>query len=115
MPAVLKFFNAFLKNIDLFPNSQFLRYNGEKEYTTATGGCISITVITIFIALFASMGLKTLERKIINTSISTEYEVDPQLSTIVASPAGGFMFGISIFGFNLNDPTTKIFNITLWQ
>ena len=49
-----------LKQIDLFPTNSFIRYNGESEYTTSTGGFMSLIVIIIFIVLFARMGLLTL-------------------------------------------------------
>lgn len=74
---ILKCLNKILKTIDLFPTSIFLRYKGETDYTTATGGFLSITVIIVFIILFASMGIKTLKKEIISTSSETLYEVDP--------------------------------------
>ena len=58
----------YLRKFDLFPASQFLRYRGDPEYTTATGGIISLGVITIFIILFAAMGIQTAKREIIEAS-----------------------------------------------
>lgn len=46
-----------------------MRYNGDGEYTTATGGFVSIVVIIVFAVMFASMALKTIDRKIITSSI----------------------------------------------
>ena len=54
-----------LRKFDLFPANQFLRYKGDPEYTTATGGIISLFVITIFIILFATMGIQTAKRELI--------------------------------------------------
>jgi hypothetical protein len=51
-----------LRYVDLFPSSAFLRYGGDSEYTTTTGGLTSVIVIAVLIALFASMGLKTVKR-----------------------------------------------------
>jgi hypothetical protein len=69
--GILRCLARSLRAIDLFPTSTFLRYKGETDYTTATGGCLSITVIIVFVILFASMGIKTVKRQIINTSSST--------------------------------------------
>ena len=56
-----------LKKIDLFPATNFIRYNADHEYTTSMGGFVSIAVIIIFAVLFASKGLKTIERSIIDS------------------------------------------------
>ena len=56
-----KFFRMF----DLFPNSKLLRYNGDPEYNSTTGGFISVAVLIVFIILFASMGIKTVQKEII--------------------------------------------------
>ena len=69
MPSCCFHFSNLLRKPDLFSQTTLLRYNGEAEYSTATGGFISIAVITIFIALFFSMGLKTLNKEIITSSI----------------------------------------------
>lgn len=112
--GILKCVHRVLKTIDLFPTSTFLRYKGDTDYTTATGGCLSITVIIVFVILFASMGVKTLKKQIINTSSETLYEVDPPKLEIKTSPEGGFMFGVLIFGFDLTTPF-KLFDINLYQ
>ena len=62
--STTKFFEFF----DLFSYSTFLRYRGDAEYTTATGGILSLGVIAISAVLFASMGLKTVNKEIIYSS-----------------------------------------------
>lgn len=114
MPSIHRCISKVLKSIDLFPTSNLIRYNGECEYTTATGGCLSITVIVICLILFASMGVKTLGRKIISASSTTIHEIDPQLLEVTASPEGGFMFGIGLFELDITSPI-KAFSISLWQ
>jgi hypothetical protein len=52
-------FEAILKIFDFFPNTQFIRYQGEGDFKTATGGFFSIILITIFSVLFFSAGFKT--------------------------------------------------------
>ena len=51
-----------LKKIDLLSTSQLIKYKGDSEYATATGGFISITVIGICLALFANMGILTIQK-----------------------------------------------------
>lgn len=62
MPSFFFCATKAFRALDLFPNNKLLRYNGESEYTTTTGGVISAIVLVIFIILFASMGVKTLKR-----------------------------------------------------
>ena len=69
--------NKAFKKVDLFPNAQLLRYNGESDYTSLTGGILSVAVIVIFIVLFANMGFKTVNKDLITSSIYTEQEVEP--------------------------------------
>ncbi len=61
-----------LRSVDLFPTSNFVRYSGDSEYTTSTGGLTSVVVIIIFIILFANMGLKTVKMEIISSEFYTE-------------------------------------------
>ena len=62
MPSFRSLFAAFFKKVDLFEHNNLLRYNGESEYTTVTGGLVSIAVIVLYVILFASMGLKTVQK-----------------------------------------------------
>ena len=103
----------FIKLFDLFPANQFLRYKGEADYTTVTGGLTSLLILTVFMAMFASMGLQTAQRQIIFASASTTYETDPPPATLTASPKGRFMFAIASLPLNLNDPTVTYFDIQL--
>jgi hypothetical protein len=104
-----------LKKIDLFPTDQFVRYNGESEYTTATGGLVSLALIVVILILFSNKGIQTLDRSTISSSISTKFEVNPSPIKVITSPKGGFMFAVGLFNINLNDPTVTYFNITLFQ
>ena len=63
--------SKFFRMFDLFPNSKLLRYNGEPEYNSTTGGFISVAVLVIFIILFASMGLRTVQKDIIFSTSSS--------------------------------------------
>ena len=63
--------------VDLFSTNELLRFKGEPYYATLTGGCTSLAVIGIFMGLFASMGLQTLRKEIITSSVSVSYDQDP--------------------------------------
>lgn len=41
----------FLRNIDLFASTQLLRFKTETDYSTLTGGFLSLLIIIIFGAL----------------------------------------------------------------
>jgi len=62
MKPFFRILNKALKSLDLFPTSNFLRYSGENEYTTASGGVISVAICVVFAVLFASMGIRTINR-----------------------------------------------------
>ncbi len=68
-------FTTLLRKFDLFPTTQFLRYKSEAEYKTATGGFVSMAVIVIFVILFYSLGTQTVNRQIINGSVTYNIEV----------------------------------------
>ena len=78
MRPVFKVIQGFFRGIDLFPTSTFLRYKGDNDYTTVTGGCVSFSVIVIFVILFSSMGIRTLRKEIIASATQTEYTADPE-------------------------------------
>ena len=77
MRSVLKCLDNAIRQLDLFPTSTFLRYKGDNDYKTATGGIVSIIVIMTFVVLFASMAVRTVRREIINTSQSNQADPDP--------------------------------------
>ena len=57
---VLYWTNKAFRKLDLFPTTNFIRYNAEDYYSTTTGGIASLAIIIIFTVLFASKGLRTL-------------------------------------------------------
>jgi hypothetical protein len=106
---------AFLRWGDMFTTSQFLRYRGDNDYGTATGGFTSIAVLIVFVILFANLGLQTARRELIKSSVSQESETNPSPIEIVIGPDGGFIFVLGIMGLNLNDPMVTYFDISLTQ
>lgn len=104
-----------LKSLDFFPTQQFLRYKGEPEYKTATGGFCSILVIIIFIILFINTGINVLNKKNVSVAYDIQNQADPQSTTLTASPSGKFMFAVNVFGIGVFDATHTNFNVTLQQ
>ena len=111
------FFSAVgkaFRSVDLFPTSKLIRYNGDAEYTSTTGGIISVLVIAIFIVLFASMGIRTIRKEIIQTETEVSENSDPSELKIKLGPEGGMIPTIFLNGFNLTHPP-RAFNISLME
>ena len=115
MPSCFYYLNNFLRKPDLFCQSSLVRYNGQAEYSTATGGFLSIAVITIFVALFFTEGLSTIKKEIITSSIKTESEIDPSSYSFVVGPNGNIMLGVWIKRLNLNANSSRLFDIRLTE
>ena len=60
------------------------------------------------------MGILTVNKDIIQSSKSVTNDIDPPPLTVTTSPDNNFMFSILLYGFDLTDPTFRLFNITLW-
>ena len=105
-------FIKILRMVDFFQSSKLLRYNGDAEYKSTSGGIVSVTVVIIFIILFSNMGLKTLRKETITSSSYTENEIDPSEMNMVMGPEGGMMFGVYIKQANLT-AIPKLFDVKL--
>ena len=114
MPSCWSYFNRLFHYTDLFAHTSMLRYNMESDYSTATGGMFSFTIVTLFIALFFNLGLRTLRRQIITTSTVTSGEIDPSLLNITMGPGGDMMIGVMIAQLNLNT-FPRLFDISMVQ
>jgi hypothetical protein len=113
--SIIKKVAALLRWGDMFSTSQFLRYRGDSDYGTVTGGFVSVAVIIVFAILFANLGIQTANRQLINSSVSQESETDPSPLKVVVGPQGGFIFMVALLGLNLNNPAISFFDITLTQ
>ena len=71
MPSFCSHLSNLMKKPDLFCQTTFVRYNGEADYSTATGGFVSLAVIVIFSILFFNMGIRTLHKEIITFTVDT--------------------------------------------
>ena len=103
-----------LSACDLFAVSQFIRYKGESEFKTATGGFFSIAVLVIFAVLFTNLAIRTVNKEIIAWSSETTSEIEPSQTVVKVSPSP-FLFTVGIMGLNLNDPNVRYFDFTLTE
>ena len=99
-----------IRMFDFFQSSKLLRYNGDAEYKSTTGGCTTVAVVAILIALFYSMGLRTIRKEIIFSSTESVNELEPSGMDVTLGPNGDMMFSVSILGLNLSS-VPRLFDI----
>jgi len=92
---------------DLFYSSELLRFKGDTEYKTFTGGIISISLVAMVIAGFLSMISETLNKTAISSTLSEYKSSDPPFYNLTTDPKSNFMFGILI------QPKDMSFNVDL--
>lgn len=102
-----------LKKFDLFAISQFLRYQDDNDFKTASGGIFSILIITVFLVLFMNTAIETINKQIINWTATTSNYLEPTHTNITFGQNSSFMFTVGIMGLNLNNPLLRYFDITL--
>ena len=105
--------SRFFRMFDFFQSSKFLRYNGDAEYKSTTGGFTSVAVVIIFVILFSSMGLRTIKKEIISSSVDTQSSVEPSELTVNLGPSGDTMFGVTVYGLNLSS-IPKLFDVEVF-
>ena len=62
MTSCWSYFNRLFHYTDLFAHTSMLRYNMESDYSTATGGVLSFTIVIVFAALFFDLELRTVRK-----------------------------------------------------
>ena len=112
MVSCLSHLTRALRLFDFFQCNKFLRYNGDAEYKSMTGGITSVTVVVIFVILFSSIALKTLKKEIITSSSFTESENIPSELAMRMGPGGDMMFGIYIRESNLSS-VPRLFDVKM--
>ena len=111
---IIKFFGKMVREFDLFPNPQLLRYNGDPDYKTTMGGLISISVIAILVVLFFNMAIKTATKQIITSKVAYGNEGDPSETKLKMGPSGDMMFAVSFFGQTYAD-MSKAFMVDIYE
>ena len=72
----------FIKFFDLFSLTQFLRYKQDEDYKTVSGGLTSLFVVSIFIILFSSNAVSTINKTSISWEAITSYAFKPTPTTV---------------------------------
>lgn len=110
MSKILKIIHSVIRTFDFFPNRQFIRYQHENDYKTATGGAFSLTIIILFTILFLNSGLKTLRKELITSSFYTQYDSNPT-PVDIGFKDRTFSFALFMTKINLTDTSVKWFDI----
>ena len=87
--------HSLFQALDLFASSKFVRYKGESEFRTATGGAVSVSIIVIFGLLFSTMGLRTVRKEIITSVTESNFEPVPSNYSFRVG-THGVMFAVSV-------------------
>jgi len=74
---ILKFIKRVIGKMDLFSSMQLLRFDGDAETKTFTGGLFSLAVIIYLVSTFSSMIFDTFDKLIITSSVDTVQDDEP--------------------------------------
>lgn len=75
MLVVFKVLRRLVKKLDLFSSIQLLRFKGDAETKTLTGGMISFVIYVYLAVTFSSMIIDTFH-KVVITSVSDTTQAD---------------------------------------
>ena len=103
MVKILKHIRRLAKKLDLFSSIQLLRFQGDAETKTLTGGIISLAIFIYLAITFFNMIVDTFH-KVVITSISDTTRADTPSSLYISTENNGekFMLWVEVFQFNLN-------------
>lgn len=102
MLVVFKVARRLIKKLDLFSSIQLLRFQGDAETKSLTGGLVSFIIFIYLSITFSSMIIDTFH-KVVITSITDTTQADVPTSIYLSSAnnASLFMLGVELFGFDL--------------
>lgn len=98
----LKSFKKLINQVDMFCSSELLRYRSDTQHKTLTGGLLSLAIICVVVVGFASMVADTLQRTTINSSMVTQKNSNPPLTTLKPGRDSMFMLGFSVQSLDLS-------------
>jgi len=100
---VWKVFKKVVGKMDLFSSIQLLRFEGDAETKTFTGGFFSLAVIIYLVSTFSSMIVDTFDKLIITSTIDTTQASEPEPAYLLSTDnASHFMLGVEVWHFDLN-------------
>ena len=99
---VFKLIRKTINKLDLFSSMQLLRFDGDAETKTFTGGIISLGLIVYLISTFSSMILDTFDKILIQSSSDTSQDDEPKpIYLLTTDNASHFMLGVEVWHFDL--------------
>lgn len=101
----------FLRNIDLFASSQLLRFKTETDYSTLTGGFLSLLIIIIFGALLIQNSISVFSKNSVNGLDLVYYLEDPTFTSFQFGDSD-FIIAVGITDLNLSS-AERYFDISL--
>jgi hypothetical protein len=101
----LKILKRIVGKMDLFSSIQLLRFDGDAETKTFTGGIFSLGIMIYLIATFSSMVFDTFNKVIISftTDNVQDNEPEPIYLDSSSSLSNNFMLGVEVWHFDLNN------------
>jgi len=101
---VLKILKRFVGKMDLFSSIQLLRFDGDAETKTFTGGVFSLSIIIYLIATFSSMVFDTFNKLIITSTSDNKQDDEPEPIYLLTNQSytSHFMLGVEVWHFDLN-------------
>ena len=99
----LKLIKRVIGKMDLFSSIQLLRFDGDAETKTLTGGVFSLAIIVYLISTFSSMVFATFNKLIITSTVETTQINEPEpVYLLTTDNASHFMLGVEVWKFDLN-------------
>lgn len=100
---ILKLLKRVVGKMDLFSSIQLLRFDGDAETKTLTGGVFSLAVVIYLISTFSSMVFDTFNKLIIASTSDTIQSNEPEpVYLLTTDNASHFMLGVEVWHFDLN-------------
>jgi hypothetical protein len=94
MPSPLKILKETLYKTDFFASTELLRFRGDADNKTLTGGFVSLAMIIAILVTFASMIITTINKVMITASVTNTADSDPSPLTLSTYGDYPFMFGV---------------------
>ena len=77
MVQIFKVIRRLVKKLDLFSSIQLLRFKGDAETKTLTGGLISFVIFILMSVTFTSMIIETFHKVVITAISDTTHADEP--------------------------------------
>jgi len=101
---VLKILKRIIGKMDLFSSIQLLRFDGDAETKTFTGGIFSLAIIIYLISTFSNMVIDTFNKLIITSTSDNKQDDEPEPIYLLTNQSytSHFMLGVEVWHFDLN-------------